>query len=199
MNNTNSIIATPIPRTNIMAEMEQLQKQFYEQNGGKNMFFKKTQKNEIAKSVSENFELARLLSESIYMIGENEIIIDYPTIKMFIHEDIYENIVNHILNLYRECILTYGKFSVNINLNGFTVSAAERHKNAILLFSNICIQSSDFDYANLTQKLRIFNTPACIQLLVQMFKPFFANGIEQKIELLNKSESEKQMKILGFC
>ena len=197
MNNTDSIIA--IPTTNIMREMEQYQQQFYEENGGKNMFFKKTQKNEIAKSVSQNFELARLLSESIYILCENEIIIDYPTIKMFIHEEIYEDIVNHILNLYRECIVKHGIFSVNINLNGFTMSAAERYKKIIILFSNKCMQTTEHNYSMLTQKLRIFNTPACIQILVQMFRSFFAIGVEQKIDFFNKLESEKQMKLLGFC
>ena len=170
-------------------EIQEFQDNLYCEKGGKNIFFKKTQKNEIAKSVSENFELSRLLFESIYISSENEIYINYPTLKLFIHEEIYENIIDHLLNLFNETILKYGNYSFNLNLEGFTVSAAERHKNVIILFSNKCLNNTSIEYSILVNKIRILNTPSIINILIKMFKPFFPKNITNQIEYFNKQES----------
>ena len=93
------------PDKNILYEMQEIENSLY-QNQSKNMFFKKTQKNQIAKSISEQFNLKQLLANSVYIIPSTPdcIYLDYPTLKMFIHEDIYQELIDHILVLYDTCI-----------------------------------------------------------------------------------------------
>lgn len=173
----------------IIDEIQKFQNNLYCEKGGKNMFFKKAQKNEIAKSVSQQFDLSLLLNNSIYISSDNEIYVNYPTLKLFIHEEIYENIIDHLLNLFNKTILKYGNYSFNLNLEGFTVSAAERHKNAIILFSNKCLQNTDFEYSLLVNKIRILNTPSVIDILIKMFKPLFTIETTNKIKYFNKTDS----------
>jgi len=178
--------------------MQEMQDNLYKENGGKNMFYKNTQKNEIAKTVSQNFELTRLLNECIYIVKDNEIYLNYPALKLFIHEEIYEDIANHILSLYNESIAKYGNYSLNMNLQGFTISAAERYKNIIILFSNKCIQQTDIEYSNVVRKIRILNTPSVINMLIKMFKPFFSKAVEAQLEYYDKKETEVFMKTFGI-
>jgi hypothetical protein len=176
---------------NILDEMQQIQNSLY-QDQSKNMFFKKTQKNQIAKTISEQFSLKQLLANSVYIIPSRQdcIYLDYPTLKMFIHEEIYQELIDHILILYNICIKNHGHYSVYINLSGFTMSAAERHKNAIIMFSNQCVQNMEYNYVDLTKDIYILNTPSIMATLMQMFKPFFAKNIATLIKCHNKKESE---------
>ena len=114
---------------------------------------------------------------------------------MFIHEDIYEDIVNHILNLYRECILKHGTFSVNINLNGFTVSAAERYKDCISFFCKKCMNSST-RYSKLIEKMYIYNTPSMVENIALIIKPFIDPNVGQCVVLLSKADSPNMIKQL---
>jgi hypothetical protein len=184
---------------NIIYEMQEMQTGLYSQSGGKNLFFKKTQKLDIAKMISEKFDLNEIISTCIYILPgkKNEIYIDYTILKLFIHDDIHEKIIDYLLVLYNECVAKYGKFSLNLNLDGFTISAAERHKNAVKLFSQKCLDTPEYRYGELTEKIRIFNTPSIMETVVQMFKPFFAKNIAQRIELYKKNDSLDIMKIIG--
>jgi hypothetical protein len=184
---------------NIIHEMQEVEKNYYNDNSGKNVFFKSNQKTQIAKSIINNFELPRLLTECIYILeSKNEIYINYPVLKMFIHDDIHEKIIQHILSLYNECILKHGKYSINMNLEGFSISAAERHKNAVILFSQRCFDTKEFKYVDLVEKIRIFNTPSVIDTLIKMFKPLFGKNLYKQIELYKKNESVSIMKEMGI-
>jgi hypothetical protein len=189
--------------TNIIQKMQEMQTGLYNDSGGKNMFFKKTQKLDIAKTISENFDFSEMISKSIYILPnkQDEIYIDYTVLKLFIHEGIYEKIIDHILVLLDECIKNYGKYSLNVNLEGFTISAAERHKNAIIMFSNICVNKElicGLVYSELYNTIRIFNMPSVMDSLIQMFKPFFAKDVAKNLELFKKNDSLVIMKELGI-
>lgn len=183
--------------TALLDEMQRMQDTLYEQDGGKNTFFKKSQKTEIARTISQNFELERLLNDTIFIIsGTNEIYMDYPHLKMFIHPDIYDSIIEHIFKLYDICITQYGGYHVNINLSGFTVSAAERHKNLIISFANRCtgLLQTGTDYSAYTIIMRVLNIPTSIEMIVRMFKPFCSPIVRERVTLLSKSESEPIMR-----
>jgi len=186
--------------TNIIHEMQEMQTGLYNESGGKNIFFKKTQKLDIAKTISEKFDLQEIIDKCIYILPTkmNEIYIDYTILKLFIHDDIHEKIIDYLLVLYSECITKYGTFTLNINLDGFTISAAERHKNAVKLFSQKCLNTKEFRYGELNEKIRILNAPSIMDTLVQMFKPFFAKDLVHRIELYKKNESVNIIKQLGI-
>lgn len=187
--------------SDIVYKMEEMQENLYEKNGGKNFFFKNTQKKEIAKNISQNFDLTTLLNQSIYILptqSNNEIYIHYPTIKLFIHDEIFEVIIDHLLSLYDECIIKYGNYNLNINLHGFTISAAERYKTIVNLFSKKCVEKYNHNNDKYIEKIRIFNTPSIIEYIVKMFKHLFPNNIDHKIEYYNKKDSVSIMKNMGI-
>jgi len=176
---------------NILYEMEEIQKSFYNEQS-KNMFFKKSQKTQIAKTINEKFDLSQLLANTIYILpNTNWIYIDYPTLKMFIHPEIYRQIVDYILLLYRKCIASHGNYSLYVNLNGFTISAAERNKDGIILFCTNCLNQKDFNYSELITKIHILHAPSIMTTLMNMFKPYFAKNISERIELYKKTESDE--------
>ena len=184
-----------------LEEMQEIQENLYEKNGGKNFFFKNAQKKEIAKNISENFDLTTLLNQSIYILpthSNNEIYIHYPTIKLFIHDEIFEVIIDHLLILYDECIVKYGNYKLNINLDGFTISAAERYKMCVYLFSKKYIEKYITYDDKYIEKINIFNTPSIIEYIVKMFKHLFPNNIDNKIEYYNKKDSVSIMKNMGI-
>lgn len=184
---------------NIVYEMQEIQNSLYNDQS-KNMFFKKTQKNQIAKTISEKFDLKTLLANAMFIVpsAPDTIYLDYPTLKLFIHEEIYQHLIDHILSLYNICIAKHGKYSIYINLGQFTISAAERHKNAIIMFSNECLQNQKFDYVACIEHIHILNTPSIMSTLIQMFKPFFAKNIINIIKTNNKKESEDIILKLGI-
>ena len=179
-------------QSNLLKEMQEIQENMYKEHK-KNTFFKKSQKLEIAKTVSQNFELSILLQKSIFILQENKIYIDYTILKMFIYEGIYENVITHLLELYKICIQTYGNYIVYINLNGFTISAAERHKKAIIMFSRRCLNEPNMNYGDLMEKTYILNTPSTINILMQMINPFFPKNFLNRVEYYKKDESENIM------
>ena len=184
-----------------LEEMQEIQENLYEKNGGKNFFFKNAQKKEIAKNISENFDLKTLLNQCIYILpteSSNEIYIHYPTIKLFIHDEIYEDIIQHLLNLYDECIIKYGNYKLNINLDGFTISAAERYKMCVYLFSKKYIEKYITYDDNCIEKINIFNTPSVIQHIIKLFKHLFPSNIDHKIVYCSKKDSPSIMKNMGI-
>jgi hypothetical protein len=119
-------------------------------------------------------------------------------LKLIIHDDINETIIDRVLELYNECIINYGNYSINLNLDGFTISAAERHKNAVKLFSEKSFNVKEYNYVELVDKIRIINAPSIMDVLIKMFKPFFGKNVAQKIEIYKKNESITIMKQMGI-
>ena len=154
--------------------------------------------------VTNNFDLSEMINKSIFILLtekneiKNEIYIDYTLLKLFIHDDIYDKIIDHILALYNECIIKHGDYSINLNLDGFTISAAERHKNAVKLFSEKSFNVKEFNYVDLVNKIRIINSPSIMDTLIKIFKPFFGKNIKEKIEIYKKNDSINITNQLGI-
>ena len=168
---------------------------------GKNRFFKNAQKKQIAKSVCQNLtenDLQQLVSLTMYRLPEsNRIFIDYPTFKLYANDDVYEMLVSHLLKIYDGCINEYGSYFLCINFSGFTVSAADRYKKGIMLFTDRCLKS-DTKYTYFLEKMQVLNTPSSFESAIQLLKAFIPREVTEKIETLNKEESIKVLEnILG--
>jgi hypothetical protein len=162
------------------------------QETGKNSFFKNAQKKQMAKSVCQNLsanDLQQVISMTIYRLPQtNRIYIDYPTFKLYANDDVYEMVVLHLLRIYDDCIHDFGSYFLHINLSGFTVSAADRYKNGVMIFSERCLKS-DTKYTFLLEKMQILNTPNSFESIIQFLKVFIPKEVSEKIETLNKQES----------
>lgn len=179
----------------LIAQMEQYKNTIIE-NEGKNSFFKKSQKNNCAKQVSEKFDLTTMIANTVYIIpNTNKFIFDYRVFKLYAHEDVFDTIINYILQIYQLLLSQYSNFETHLILDSFTISAAERYKNAIIQFTNKCM-SQNSNYSNLLTKLHIYYTPSVFDAISKLMKPFVDATILTKLVLYTKAESPQLLQKL---
>ncbi len=172
-----------------MDKLIQFEANYYSQNGGKNGLFKKSQKLECAKAVSSQFSLAELVGMSIYIVpGSNRVYLNYPIVKHYACPDNYQKIVSYILQLYQVCIDTYGKYELHVNLQSFTISAAERYKDFIKMHSQMRTSDS-VDYTEKLDKMVIYYTPSMMDTITQFLRPFIDKRVAGKVKMYSKDES----------
>lgn len=173
----------------LLKEIEEYQNKYYE-NNDKNTIFKNTQKNNLASSISSRFDTNKLLTMLCYpIINTNIVIIDYSVFKLFANPNNYEIITNHILGEFKKIIETYDNFECHINVNTFTISAAERYKNMIKIFCNKSL-ASDTLYSDKISKLIIYYPPSMIQSISKVFSPFINPNVKEKVIIYDKTSSD---------
>lgn len=179
----------------IIKQMETFKDNYYNSNG-KNMLFKKSQKMDCAKEISERFDLNVAISETIFRIpNTNKFVFNYNVFKLYANPNNYAKIVSTIIELYDEILITYPNFEAHVILESFSISAAERYKEGIKLFCNKCMTSST-KYAYLITHMYIYFTPSMFESISTLLKPFVDKNILNKIVLLSKSESPMLLKTL---
>ena len=171
----------------ILQKMNEAQNQFYSFNQ-KNTFFKKSQKLDCAKEVCKNIDINEMIAKTIYAIpGTNKIYMDYTIFKLFAHPEIFDLIILHIINTCRYLVTYYGSLEAYINLDTFTVSAAERYRGLIQKYCDNCLHENT-DFAILLTKLQILNTPSVIEMIVKVIKPIIDKGVVNKVVFNRKNE-----------
>ena len=175
--------------------MEQY-KDEYLQSKGKNTFFKKNQKIDCAKEISQTFSLEDMIQQTVFNIpNTNKIVFDYNVYKLYAHPGNFETIVEGVIRLYDNVLLTYSSFEMHVLLNSFSISAAERYKHAIQLFCNKSI-NSDTQYSELITNIYIYHTPVMIESISTLLKPFIDKRITNKVVYYSKGESDDILKKL---
>jgi hypothetical protein len=170
--------------------MENFKKNYYDQNK-KNTFFKKAQKIDCVKELisSPEFDLNIALKNTIYVLNDtNKLFLNYEIFKHFGHPENYEQIVNYILSLILLCISKFSSFEMHININTFTISAAERYKDIIKLFMMKCL-SNNTQFSKLLALMKLYNTPLMMNEISKLLKPFVDPIIINKIQMYNKNET----------
>ena len=171
---------------NIEQQIASLRSNYYSENK-KNIFFKNSQKQDFAKTITQNIDVQLLMAKSVYILENSDIVyIDYPILKTFLCEDIYEVCIQFLLNKYLEVINKYTKYSVHVNLQGFSVSAAQRYQKGIMLFTERC-NASNAKFPELLEKMVIINTPSVIEAIQKMLRPFIDPIIFGKIHIQPKN------------
>lgn len=179
----------------LIAKMEKFKKDFYD-NEGKNSFFKKTQKIECAKKMSNTFQLNEMIQKTIYVIpSTDKIIFDYTIFKLYACPENYDIIINYVIKIYDFILLQFPAFEVNIILDSFTISAAERYKVIINDFCNKCMNAQT-KYSELISKIKIFYTPSMIESITSVLKPFIDKDVLNKMSFVSKAESPQVFKEL---
>lgn len=170
---------------NLLNKLENFKKQYYSENT-KNTFFKKQQKMDFAQNVKQQFPLEELIAKTMYILpNTNMIYIDYPVFKMYGHPDVYNSVIDYIQVLIDNCLQKYGSYSVHVNLNSFTISAAERYRAIVDLFYAKTVDKYTL-YFNTIEHITIYYTPNSISEIIKIFLP---NEILPKLKLINKTES----------
>jgi hypothetical protein len=172
-----------------MAKINQLTTQYYSDNK-KNLFYKNAQKQECANTITNTIGIEELMHKTCFIINDtNCVFIDYVIFKTFAVPENYEQLVEYILSLFNYCIQRYGVYEAHINLNSFTISAAERYKTIISLFINKCMVDNNSCYSEKITKMGIYNTPNTFNSISKILLPLVDNNVKQKIVLYDKNNS----------
>lgn len=156
--------------------------QYYEQNP-KALIFKQNQKLECAAAVSQNISLDVLFKETILIVpNTNRIYLNYAIFKTFAHPLIYDQLVDYIIGLFNRCIQENGNFELNINLQSFTITAAQRYKEIARIFCNRCL-ARDSSYSACLVGLHIYNCPRMVDTLANLFSTFVDDTVRAKVVL----------------
>ena len=179
----------------ILGKIDELKKQYYNENE-KNTFFKKKQKIECANAISQNFNMQQLMNSTVFIIpNTNHIYFNYPLFKTYAHIDIYGVLIEHALAVLNICIDNYGSFEMHVNLNTFSISAAERYYNAIRLFCDECLKNQK-DYYQKIKNMHIYHAPSLFDKISILLDRFINPVIKSKIKKYTKEDSEIVIKKL---
>lgn len=156
----------------ILNTIQQLTQQYYT-NNKTTSYLKKNVKIDCSKYIWKNVYPSKLLIDPTIFIDSNRLYINYPLIKLFINPDIYEQIIDYTVNHILILIEQYGSYEIHINIEGFTISAAERYSHFInMIFSKLFNKN----YSAYLDKMYIYNPPSVIEYL----KPIFRNIVNNK-------------------
>ena len=179
----------------LLSKIEQLKDEYYDKNG-KNIIFKKNQKTDCAKQISNNIDIELLIKNTMFNIpNTNKIYFSYEMFKLYANDDNYEIIKNNLLGLVQLCIHNFSNFELHMNINTFTVSGCERHKKFVILLTQQCLQEKK-NYSYLLTKFYVYYTPISISNIIQIVTPLIDPVVRPKFVLYSKSESDEILKNL---
>ena len=182
----------------LLAQVNKFKDSYYSKNS-KNTFFKKTQKADCAEQISQQFDINVLLNNTVYIVGDtNQVFFDYAVFKLYANESNYQQIVDYVILLFDVVIRTHGSYVTHVNLDSFTVSAAERYKKVIQTFNTACIRNTEFQYTQRLQSWHIYNPPSVIDMIHKILKPFIEPSVFNNARIISKEDSAARLSEL-FC
>lgn len=171
-------------------EIETIKDEFYSESG-KNRFFKNSQKYDCAKKIVSKISLDVLLNRTCLIIDDaNCVHIDYPIMKTYASPEIFELIAEYIFDKFEYLETTYPTFEVALNLDGFSVSAAERYKILIEIFYRKCFQRNT-GFSLVVTQFVVYNAPSVIDTIKHIVPPFIEDHMKHKLFIVPKKESEQ--------
>jgi hypothetical protein len=169
-------------------EIEKIKNEFYSSTG-KNVFFKNSQKFECAKQITNQIPFDQLLTSTCRILHEHKVVyVDYVILKSYASPEIYNNITEDIVQVFKLFVSQYGFLSVALNLDTFTVSAAHRYKDIIVNFCDKCFKY-DTGFSLVLTKFAIYNIPITFDTIIPILLPFILDEVKPKISLVKKPES----------
>ena len=188
-----SFLLTSKDDNDLLTQVNKFKDNYYSKNS-KNMFFKKTQKAECAEQIAQQFDINVLLNNTVYIIGDtNQVFFDYAIFKLYANESNYQQIVDYVLLLFDIIIRKHGTYVTHVNLDTFTVSAAERYKKVIQTFNAACIRNTEFVYTQRLQSWHIYNPPSVIDMIHKILKPFIEPSVFNNARIISKEESAARL------
>jgi hypothetical protein len=180
-------------------KINNLTTKFYSENKKKTLF-KSSQKFECAATITNSIGIDELIQRTIFIIPNTKtVFLDYTLFKTYATPDNYCKIINHILSLFKICIQHYGTYECHVNLDSFTVTAAQRYTDIINLFLNNCmIPNTECEYSVLLTTMYIYNTPLTFQNISKILLPLIDPIVKKKIVFYDKATSQKKLPELFY-
>ena len=177
-------------RAEYCAQMEDAKAKFYEKNP-KKLIFKNKQKLECAQTVTEEFDLNKMIACTAFIVPNTNIIYyNYLVFKIYGNESNQREVYTHFRGLICTLLETYETFEVHVNLKTFTISACQRYYKMI---------TSSFDENTLLtdkmSKLVIYHTPNIVDQLTKLLYSTIRT-ILPKTEYYYKDSSDARINAL---
>jgi hypothetical protein len=170
-------------------EIAKVKDEFYSDVGGKNSFFKKQQKFDCAKQIANRVSLDSLLARSCYIIPNTCCThVDYPTLKLYASPDTFEIISEYIMANFKKVTNEHGTFEVFLNLDGLTISGAERYKGLIETFCRMCFNLNT-GFSQIITRFVVYNSPNIIDAIKPIVLPFMEENVKLRLLVVPKKES----------
>jgi len=160
------------------------------------MVFKKAQKFECAETVCTQIPLIVLMQKTFWIIpSRNQIYFEYPLFKMYAHPGNFMEITDYVISLCLQCKHMYNTFSLHVNFDGFTISAAERYKQFVVWFNSVC-ETRNHGFLLVIEQMIIYNTSNTMDHISSVFLPLIPNEMRPKIRIIGKEESKELLEQL---
>lgn len=174
----------------LMAQLEKFKEDYYSSNS-KNVFFKKSQKKDMAQQVSSTFNLDDLVQRTIFVIPDtHHIIFDYSVFKHYAHEDNYTDIIDYSRSLIQQCASNHGKFVIHANIGSLTITAIERHRKLMEIINQLYISGED-SLSQYFDELYMYYPPSMIESILSVVRPFLDTTLMSKLNVVSKKDSEQ--------
>jgi len=159
-------------------------------------FFKRTDKMNSARMVSSQFNLNQLIESTIFIIpNTNKIYFNYLVFKTYANPENYIYFIEYLLYLFDYVIQMCGTFELHVNIQTFTISAAQRYKEIIELFCTKCLVSNT-NYSHVIDKMYIYFPPNVMENIIKIISPLVDKNIRSKVVIHKKEESDAYIKSL---
>ena len=171
---------------NILDNIAKLQEEYYLKNQ-KNIFFKKSQKNECASMVAANMDANTLFSKTLFIIPEKKsIYFDYTVFKTYMTPELFENFLEYEYNLTHEWVKTIDLYELHLNIQTLSISAFERYRG----FIDKVLQRYPpvSPTAIKMSKLYVYYTPNIIEQIMNLLSPFIQH-LREKLVFYSKADS----------
>ena len=180
------------PGDSTIQSVLEIRDKYYKENG-KNVFFKNRQKAECAQEIQQSILLEDLMRKTFWIVpNTNRVYFDYTVFKLYAIPENYGRIVDEILKLYSKSIDTYGTFEVHMNIDTFTVSAAQRYTDVIRLFCQESMVREE-RFSVLLDRFYLYNIPNMIDHITSVLMPFLPPEVQSKLVLFKRSAESTDM------
>lgn len=171
--------------------IQDMQSRFYVDQGGKNIIFKQSQKFQCAQTVCSRIPLDSLMAQTFRVDPDrNHVYFEYPFFKLYAHPANFAHIVARVIDLCLACKQCYGTFSLHINFDGFTISAAERYKPIVAMFSRVC-ELRDTGFTPTIESLTLYNVSSAMDHISAVLLPLIPPEMKSKIRVVTKTDSAR--------
>lgn len=165
----------------ILEKIDSLKNNYYTENK-KNTFFKNNQKFDCANTIVQQMNKTDLFN-SIILINENQLLVNYTMFKTIIHPDIYMDLIHFIFQQNDTILQTNGMYDVIIDLKGLTMTGVERYKDFITTLS-LEGQRNGKNFLQKLGQVRIVNPPFMISNIGKILLPLMDPVVRGKIVIM---------------
>jgi len=174
----------------LMSQLDKFKEDYYNTNS-KNMFFKKSQKKDIAQKVSSNFDLEELMKRTVFVIpNSHHIMFDYSVFKHYAHDDNYQEIIQYSRKLIYDCVQLHRNYVFHANINSLTITSIERHRKFIDIVNEIYATSND-GLSEYFSQIYLYYPPSVMESIFAIIRPCMDANILNKVVVVSKKDSEE--------